>query len=52
MPNLSAIGFEKRFNGGRPGFGIGAIPASQLAHCQASELFISFARMTKDFGFP
>jgi hypothetical protein len=46
------MGFENRLSGGRPGFGIGAMPASQLAHCQASALFISFERMTKDFGSP
>jgi hypothetical protein len=40
------------FNGGLPGLGIGAMPASQLAQCQASALRMVFARMTNDFGWP
>jgi hypothetical protein len=52
IPNRSAMAFVNRLRGGRPGLGIGAIPASQLAHCQASALFITLVRMTKDFGLP
>jgi hypothetical protein len=37
-------------SGGRPGFGIGAIPASQLAQCHAATLPMAWARMMKDFG--
>jgi hypothetical protein len=39
-------------SGGLPGFGMGAIPASQLAQCQASALRIVLARMMNDFGAP
>jgi hypothetical protein len=39
-------------SGGLPGLGMGAIPASQLAQCQASALRIIFARMMNDFGSP
>jgi hypothetical protein len=50
MPYRSAIGFENFFSGGLPGFGIGAMPASQLAQCQASALFIALALTTNVFG--
>lgn len=52
MPNRSAIGFEYFFGGGLPGFGMGAIPASQHAQCHASALSIVFDRMRKVFDIP
>jgi len=52
MPYLSARGLDIIFNGAFPGFGIGVMPASQLAQCQASAFCIVLLRMMKDLGFP
>jgi hypothetical protein len=51
-PYFSACGLDTTLSGGLPGFGIGAIPASQLAQCQAWALVMLCARMMKDFVCP
>jgi hypothetical protein len=50
MPYFSACGLEMILSGGQPGFGIGAMPASQLAQCHACTLLMAWARIMKDFG--